>query len=168
MPRKQEDLELRSEGIKNIVGKEPGGIIRYGIGILTVVLFGLTLAVLASPWPGHLRTEAAMRRMDDRGNKWEALIPYRFCSSVREGSAASVWIEGGSLSDRHVRGATVMEIDHTAVTIGKEAFFRVVLVMDTQGQNLSVWDEETDGEVSFSLSDRSVWEYLRGEKVVRE
>ena len=39
-----ENIELRSEKIKDILGKAPGGIIRYGIGIITLLLACLFLA----------------------------------------------------------------------------------------------------------------------------
>jgi hypothetical protein len=91
-----ENIELRSEKIKDILGKAPGGIIRYGIGIITLLLACLFLAAGFIPYPERVDATVRITRIGADGIELSALVPYRFAPRIRQAMRRSRASEGTS------------------------------------------------------------------------
>ena len=58
------NIELRSEKVRNIIGKVPPEIIRTGIGDITVILLILILAAFFIPYPENIKATATVTGTD--------------------------------------------------------------------------------------------------------
>ena len=61
------NIELRSEKVRNIIGKVPPEIIRTGIGDITVILLILILAAFFIPYPENIKATATVTGTDVTG-----------------------------------------------------------------------------------------------------
>ena len=81
------NIELRSEKVRNIIGKVPPEIIRTGIGDITVILLILILAAFFIPYPENIKATATVTGTDVTGCiHAEVLIPYRYITKVKKES----------------------------------------------------------------------------------
>ena len=77
------NIELRSEKVRNIIGKVPPEIIRTGIGDITVILLILILAAFFIPYPENIKATATVTGTDVTGCiHAEVLIPYRYITKA--------------------------------------------------------------------------------------
>lgn len=91
----QDNIELRSEKIRHIIGRIPPALIRSGIGVISGIIFLLILAAFFIPYPETV--EASVQAEDvDNGYTGEAkaAIPYDNFSEIKPGMKVKIHFEG--------------------------------------------------------------------------
>ena len=151
-----ENIELRSEKIKDILGKAPGGIIRYGIGIITLLLACLFLAAGFIPYPERVDATARVTRIGADGIELSALVPYRFAPRINGATPVVVRLEGTTAK------ATILRTGDETVANERGNFVRIVLLVRDATPGPYGPKVNMRGSASFTLSDKYLFHYLTG------
>lgn len=77
------NIELRSEKVRNIIGKVPPEIIRTGIGDITVILLILILAAFFIPYPENIKATATVTGTDLHSCRSAYSLPIHYKSEER-------------------------------------------------------------------------------------
>lgn len=151
-----ENIELRSEKIKDILGKAPGGIIRYGIGIITLLLACLFLAAGFIPYPERVDATVRVTRIGADGIELSALVPYRFAPRISGTTPVVVRLEGTTAK------ATILLTGDETVANERGNFVRIVLLVRDAAPGPYGPKVNMRGRASFTLSDKCLFHYLTG------
>lgn len=84
------NIELRSEKVRNIIGKVPPRLISLGTVIITIILTFLGIAFYKIPYPFY--KEAKGEVIDD--NMIQVFVPYEYLYIFNEPRIANVSLEG--------------------------------------------------------------------------
>lgn len=79
-----ENIELRSEKVRNIIGKVPSELVRGGTGFIAVILLLLVLAASFIPYPENIKANVNVTAVDYDDVIAEALIPYRYITKIKK------------------------------------------------------------------------------------
>jgi hypothetical protein len=104
-----DNIELRSEKVRHIIGEIPSRIVRYGITIITVVILGLLAGAYFIPYPETVTAE--MRLTDARHAS--LTVPYKYVNTVESGMTVSIELEGYDAETYGVTEATVTAVSRT-------------------------------------------------------
>lgn len=80
-----EEIELRSEEVRRIIGEVPPLLIRCGIGIIGAILLVLTAIVTLFPYPEIVETHVTLTETDGHLTATTPL-PHRYLSQLKEGT----------------------------------------------------------------------------------
>ena len=89
-----DNIELRSEKTRQIIGMVPSSIVRYGTLIITIILAILLAVSYVVPYPENLQANATV--VEDADGKLNvcAYIPYSHINIIHEGMSAQLEFEG--------------------------------------------------------------------------
>lgn len=159
MEKDYEQIELRSEKVRNIIGRIPPLLIRSGITLITLLVAGLAVAVCFIPYPENIKGKMEVTTDNRSETAIMAFIPYTEITRIKENMPVRIKMEGyaegtdGSLSGK-------------VKTIYKEVYkkegkncFRIDLKLDNAADYFKMGNG-MEGTVVILLSDRSLMEYL--------
>lgn len=124
-----DNIELRSEKTRQIIGMVPSGIVRYGTLIITIIISILLAVSYFVPYPESLKSTVMVKSTDDEIFIC-AYIPYSHINSVREGMRAKIEFEGYPASEYGHCTATIRQIDKKVHHYDGANYFVVSLVID--------------------------------------
>ena len=91
MEQKESDnIELRSEKVRNVIGKVPPRLVSLGTVIITIIVLALAVAFYKTPYP--ISIEASGEGMDRR--TIQVFVPYKYLYLFNEQRTAHVSFEG--------------------------------------------------------------------------
>lgn len=79
-----ENVELRSEQVRKIIGQTPPILIRSGIGIMGAIVALLLVATAFIPYPEILEGEVIMEESDNKYIYAKGLLPYTFVTQIKK------------------------------------------------------------------------------------
>ena len=157
-----DNIELRSEKTRQIIGMVPSGIVRYGTLIITIIIAVLLAASYFVPYPENLQADATVEiNTDDEVNVC-AYIPYSHINTIHEGMNAEVEFEGYPSADYGYVSATISHIDKNTHNINGQNYFKVDLNIQTN--NTIILFEGMNGTANILISDKSVLQKLFAKK----
>lgn len=89
-----DNIELRSEKVRNIIGKVPPSIIRTGITVISLILLLLLSGAFFVPYPESIKASAGVTEADGTDIQIELFIPYRYVAKIKKGMAVEIEFEG--------------------------------------------------------------------------
>lgn len=90
-----DNIELRSEKIRHIIGRIPPLLIRSGIGIISGIVFLLILAACYIPYPETVTASVkAIRIFHGNRGRAQAIIPYSRISEIKSGMKVEMQFKG--------------------------------------------------------------------------
>lgn len=126
----QDNIRLRSEAVRKVIGTVPPLPVRMGTGFLCLIFAALLAAAALIPYPETVTTQAVMHRSGDNpGSGWTAAaeIPYSLISRIRPGMSATLELEGWPAADYgYVRGR-IAAIDSTLRSAGNANCFKITI-----------------------------------------
>ncbi len=132
----ERNIELRSEKVRNIVGKIPPAVDRYGIAVIGLVLMAIVVASMLIPYK---ETVSFGVRFDPTQSKTEgmATIEAKQAGLLKEGMPVSIAVRGetvegevADISEKRINGKFEVRIrtnDIDEITIGDELEARVTI-----------------------------------------
>ena len=149
-----DNIELRSEKTRQIIGMVPSGIVRYGTLIITIIIAVLLAASYFVPYPENLQADATVEiNTDDEVNVC-AYIPYSHINTIHEGMSAEIEFEGYPSADYGYVSATISHIDKNVQNINGQNYFKVYL--NSQSNNTIALFEGMNGTANILISNKSV------------
>lgn len=153
-----DNIELRSEKTRQIIGMVPSGIVRYGTLIITVIITVLLAVSYFVPYPENLQANATVVVDADGKLNVCAYIPYSHINTIHEGMSTEIEFEGYPSADYGYVSATISHIDKNVQNINGQNYFKVYL--NSQSNNTIALFEGMNGKANILISNKSILQKL--------
>lgn len=157
-----DNIELRSEKTRQLIGMVPSGIVRYGTLIITIIIVVLLAASYFVPYPENLQTNTTVVVDADGELNVCAYIPYLHVNTIHEGMSAEIEFEGYPAADYGYVSTTISHIDKNVHNINGQNYFKADLNIQTN--NNIILFEGMNGTANILISDKSVLQKLFAKK----
>ena len=150
-----DNIELRSEKVRNVIGKVPPRLVSLGTVLITVIVLALALAFYKIPYP--ISIEATGEVINQR--TVQVFAPYKYLYLFDEPRTAHVSFEG---NDDASYSCNV--ISHNAKLIHREEgnYFMAIATVSTQGRNTPVLQKYMKADVRVIISNQTLWQQVFG------
>nr|WP_302198049.1 hypothetical protein [uncultured Prevotella sp.] len=150
-----DNIELRSEKVRNVIGKVPPRLVSLGTVLITVIVLALALAFYKIPYP--ISIEATGEVINQR--TVQVFLPYKYLYLFDEPRTAHVSFEG---NDDASYSCNV--ISHNAKLIHREEgnYFMAIATVSTQGRNTPVLQKYMKADVRVIISNQTLWQQVFG------
>lgn len=125
-----DNIELRSEKVRNIIGKVPPEIVKKGIGILSIILLLLVLAAFFVPYPESIKASAIVVGTNETGVYTDVFIPYRHIRNIKKGMAVEIEFEGYDANRYNYQKGNIQEWNNAVTVINGNIFFKAKVILD--------------------------------------
>lgn len=157
-----DNIELRSEKTRQIIGMVPSGSVRYGTLIITIIIAILLAVSYFVPYPENIQANATVVVDADGKLNVCAYIPYSHINTIHEGMSAEIEFEGYPAADYGYVSTTISNIDKNVHNINGQNYFKVDLNIQTN--NTIILFEGMNGSANILISDKSVLQKLFAKK----
>lgn len=147
-----ENIELRSEGIRKIIGKIPPLLIRSGIGIIALITILLLAVATFVPYPDTLEGQIVIVGITQERVKAEGLLPYSRIAQIKPGMKVKIEMEGYDARKYGYQYGMITNIDPKVITLKGENFFSFTATL----QNSPLIRQGMKGETSIILSNKTL------------
>lgn len=154
-----ENIELRSEKVRNIIGEIPPVLIRCGAGIIALLLAGLITAACLIPYPETLAVQAEVEQTDGNGNRLVCLIPYGQVTKINKGMKATIEMEGYDAHEYGYLQSHVTCTDRQVYRQNDRNYFRIILTTDSPKTPYPL-QKGMRGTATLLLTDQSLMRHL--------
>lgn len=150
-----DNIELRSEKVRNVIGKVPPRLVSLGTVLITVIVLALALAFYKIPYP--ISIEATGEVINQR--TVQVFVPYKYLYLFDEPRTAHLSFEG---NDDASYSCNV--ISHNAKLIHREEgnYFMAIATVSTQGRNTPVLQKYMKADVRVIISNQTLWQQVFG------
>ena len=150
-----DNIELRSEKVRNVIGKVPPRLVSLGTVLITVIVLALALAFYKIPYP--ISIEATGEVINQR--TVQVFVPYKYLYLFDEPRTAHMSFEG---NDDASYSCNV--ISHNAKLIHREEgnYFMAIATVSTQGRNTPVLQKYMKADVRVIISNQTLWQQVFG------
>lgn len=150
-----DNIELRSEKVRNVIGKVPPRLVSLGTVLITVIVLALALAFYKIPYP--ISIEATGEVINQR--TVQVFVPYKYLYLFDEPRTAHVSFEG---NDDASYSCNV--ISHNAKLIHREEgnYFMAIATVSTQGRNTPVLQKYMKADARVIISNQTLWQQVFG------
>ena len=149
-----DNIELRSEKTRQIIGMVPSGIVRYGTLIITIIIAVLLAVSYFVPYPENLQANATVLVDADGKLNVCAYIPYSHINTMHEGMSAEIEFEGYPSADYGYVSATISHINQNVQNINGQNYFKVYL--NSHSNNTITLFEGMNGSANILVSNKSI------------
>ena len=153
-----DNIELRSEKTRQIIGMVPSRIVRYGTLIISAIIIALLIAAYFIPYPDNLQINAMVLDAEDGDLQIQAYVPYSYVSTIHEGMNANIEFEGYPSADYGFIATTVDHINKDVQNINGQNHFTIY--MDIQcSENITLLSG-MNGTANVLISNQSILKKL--------
>ena len=103
------EIELRSEKVRHIIGEIPSRIVRYGITIITIVMLGLLIGAYFIPYPETISAKVQMTN----AYQGAITIAYKYVNTIARGMTANIEFEGYDAETYGAANGMITATSHT-------------------------------------------------------
>lgn len=157
MEQKESDnIELRSEKVKNVIGKVPPRLVSLGTVIITIIVLALAVAFYKTPYP--ISIEANGEVINQR--TIQVFVPYKYLYLFNEQRTAHVSFEGYDNISYQFDVTS-----HSTKLVHKEDgnYFVAIATINTQGNSrTSVLQKYMKADIRIIISNKTLWQQVFG------
>ena len=164
----EENIEIRSEKVRNIIGKMPSILIRYGIGIIASVLFLIIVGSFFFKFTPSYEVRAQVF-INNSDTSIRLEVPQKMASLINVGTPAFVSFDNLNINEQQKISVSVNQIE-SMMHVGKEGayFYAYCNIIDCHFIDKQI---ETDGFVSAKAqifdNETSLFDYVISKMFVR-
>ncbi len=147
-----ENIELRSEGVRKIIGKIPPVLIRSGISIIALIITLLLVAAAFVPYPEMLESEIVITGINQEKASAEGMLAYSRITQIKPGMKVEIELEGYDTRKYGYQHGVITGIYPKVITQKGENFFSFIITL----QNDSIIRQGMKGKVSIILSSKTL------------
>lgn len=151
-----ENIELRSENVRNIIGRIPPMLIRGGTGLITLIITLLLAAAAFIPYPETLEGEVIMEESDNKYIYAKGLLPYAFVTQVKKDMSVEIELEGFNTREYGYQHGTISYVSSEVITNNKKNYFSFIIILK---ENPFI-QKGMKGYVSVILSNKTLLERI--------
>ncbi len=157
MEQKESDnIELRSEKVRNVIGKVPPRLVSLGTVIITIIVLALAVASYKTPYP--ISIEANGEVINQR--TIQVFVPYKYLYLFNEQRTAHVSFEGYDNISYQFDVTS-----HSTKLVHKEDgnYFVAIATINTQGNSRkSVLQKYMKADIRIIISNKTLWQQVFG------
>lgn len=154
-----DNIELRSEKVRNIIGKVPPGIIRTGITDITLILLVLILAAFFVPYPESVKASVVMTETNETDIHARLFIPYRYITKIKKGMTVEMEMEGYEASQHGYTKGRIERCNDTVAVVNGNNCFLVEVMPDVRHTHYPLY-KGMKGTASILVSDKSIARHI--------
>lgn len=152
----ENNIELRSEKVRHIIGKVPPVLVRTGTIIITMVVLALGVAFYTIRYPITIEAQGEVFPHDTL----EIMAPYKYIYLFDEPKMVSVMYEGES-DNAQPHEYPVASYDKRLVRVGSDNFF-IAKVNISSASNITQAGQKADARIV--VSDKTLWQQFFNHK----
>lgn len=147
-----ENIELRSEGVRKIIGKIPPLLIRSGISVIALIIILLLAVAAFVPYPDILDGQVVIVEIAQERVKAEGLLPYSRIAQIKPGMKVEMELEGYNARKYGYQHGVITAINTKVITQKGENFFSFTVTL----QKSPLIRKGMKGETSIILSNNTL------------
>ena len=154
--KETDNIELRSEKVRNVIGKVPPRLVSLGTVVITIIVLALAVAFYKIPYP--ISIDANGEVINQR--TVQVFVPYKYLYLFNEPRTANVSFEG---YDNFTYQFDVTS--HSTKLVHKEDgnYFVATATINTQGNSRkSVLQKYMKADVRILISNKTLWQQVFG------
>ena len=153
--KESDNIELRSEKVRNVIGKVPPRLVRLGTVVITLIVLALAVAFYKIPYP--ISIEANGEVVNPR--TIQVFVPYKYLYRFDEPRTAHVSFEGNDDASYNCG-----IISHNAKLIHREDgnYFVAIATVCTQEQSPPMLQKYMKADVRIIVSNKTLWQQVFG------
>lgn len=152
-------IELRSEKVRNIIGKVPPGIICTGISGITLILLVLILAAFLVPYPESVKASAIVAATDETSVHVRLFIPYRYVAKIKKGMILKIEMEGYEATQYGYTKGEIENCSDTVTVVNEDNYFTAEALLEADRTRYSLW-RGMRGTASILISEESIARHI--------
>lgn len=153
-----ENMELRSEKVRNIIGQVPPELATGGTVYIILLLVFLLAATAAIPYPETITAEVNVTYKDWKEVHAEALVPYRFITRIGKGMDIQVDMEGYTAREYGYSHGKIEAVEDSIISRDGENYFRIYLQL-RHPMKYEV-KQHMQGVANITVTNRSILQYI--------
>ena len=147
-----DNIELRSEKVRHIVGQVPPSLVRTGTMVITLVVIALAIAFYTIRYPITIEAQGKVITNDTV----ELLIPYKYLYLFDEPRTARITLEGQDNDDAPIVCSITNHNDKLLVVDGNH-YFTAKTRIRSNGSNAQ---PELKVSARIVISDKTLWQQV--------
>ncbi len=153
--RETDNIELRSEKVRNVIGKVPPRLVSFGTVIITIIVIALGMAFYKIPYP--ISIEANGEVVSD--STVQVYVPYKYLYLFNESRTANVSFEGNEEIAYQCKLTS-----HNAKLIHREDgnYFVAKGMVRLSGKGSIMLQKHQKANVRIIVSDKTLWQQVFG------
>lgn len=151
----QDNIELRSEKIRHIIGRIPPVLIRSGIGFISGIVFLLIIATCYIPYPDTVSVPVKIVNTTQANNGLaRAMIPFARITEIKPGMKVEMQLEGYNADTYGYVEGSVNRIDKKVIPSPSGDCFAADIVFRQPSSYSVIMNQQ--GTASICLSNESL------------
>jgi len=132
MSEKKDNIELRSEKVRSIIGQIPSRIIRSGIVVIFIIVIILLTGSYFFHYPDKVEGTAYLLEHSDTSHQYYTQIQlrYRFIGKIKQQQKVSIELEGYPVSNFGLLKGKVIKIFPVPIEINGQSYFIIKAKLD--------------------------------------
>ncbi len=159
MEKDYEQIELRSEKVRNIIGHVPPLLIRSGITLITLLVTALAAATCFIPYPENVKGKVEVTINNKSEIEVTSFISYTEITRIKVNMPVHIEMEGYDARTYGYLKGRVKAIHKKVVKKDGKNYFRVDIKLDNAVDYHKI-EEGMEGTATILLSDRTLVQYL--------
>ena len=154
--KESDNIELRSEKVRNVIGKVPPRLVSLGTVVITIIVLALAVAFYKTPYP--ISIEANGEVINQR--TIQMFVPYKYLYLFNEQRTAHVSFEGYDNISYQFDVTS-----HSTKLVHKEDgnYFVAIATINTQGNSRkSVLQKYMKADIRIIISNKTLWQQVFG------
>lgn len=153
------DIELRSEKVRNIIGKIPPLLIRSGISFMTFIVSVLLLTGWFVPYPENLRIPIEIKSNKEQDVQAIAYIPYSYITQLKTEMSVEVELERYSARNYGYIKGVICSKNKNIIRQGEERYFTVIIRLFYSNTKIEIM-EQMKGQAFILISNESILKHI--------
>ena len=153
--KETDNIELRSEKVRNVIGKVPPRLVSLGTVVITIIVLALAVAFYKIPYP--ISIEANGEVINQR--TVQVFVPYKYLCFFDEPRTAHLSFEGNDIVSYNCDITS-----HNAKLIHRKDgnYFMAIATVNTQRQKSPVLQKYMKADVRIIVSNKTLWQQVFG------
>ena len=147
-----DNIELRSEKVRHIIGQVPPALVRTGTMVITLVVIALAIASYTIRYPITIEAQGKVMRNDSV----ELLVPYKYLYLFDEPRMARITLEGQDNDVASIVCSVTSHNDKLLVIAGNH-YFAAKTYIRSNGSNAQPGLKVS---ARIVVSDKTVWQQV--------
>mgnify|MGYP004514913603 FL=1 len=156
MEKKEKEVdnkELRSEKVRNEIGKVPPNLVRLGNVIITIIFLAIAVAFYKIPYP--ISIDANGEVVNQR--TVQVFVPYKYLWLFEEPRAAHIYFEG---NDRTSYQYDILSYNANLLNKQDGNYFVAIATMREKMEDTTSLQKHMKAYVRIIVSNKTLWQYV--------
>lgn len=152
-----DNIELKSEKVRSIIGQIPPNLIRTGSGILSSVIFLLFLFAAFISYPESVKCKIELKSTKDSTLMLaKGILPYSLFDQVMVGSEVNIELEGFNSKTYSSQTGIIISTCPSVISIDGQNYFTVCFTIRKENR----MQHKMSGVAYILLSDKTILERI--------